>query len=64
MKRVVVTGMGAVSPVGTGLAPFWQSITAGKSGITRIDRFDPKDFSTQIAGQVRDLVADTFIPPK
>ena len=64
MKRVVVTGMGAVSPVGSGLAPFWQSITAGKSGITRIDRFDPKDFSTQIAGQVRDLVADTFIPPK
>ena len=64
MRKVVVTGLGAVSPVGCGVATFWQSISAGKSGIGRIDRFDPADFAVQIAGQVRDLTADTFISPK
>ena len=64
MRKVVVTGLGAVSPVGCGVATFWQNIIAGKSGITRIDRFDPADYAAQIAGQVRDLAADTFIPPK
>ena len=64
MRKVVVTGLGAVSPVGCGAPAFWQSIIAGKSGITRIDRFDPADYAAQIAGQVRDLAADTFISPK
>ncbi|MEI6211276.1 MAG: beta-ketoacyl-ACP synthase II [bacterium] len=64
MRKVVVTGMGAVSPVGCGVTNFWQSIVAGKSGVTRIDRFDATDFAVQIAGQVRDLAADTFVPPK
>ena len=64
MRKVVVTGLGAVSPVGCGVGPFWQSIIAGKSGITRIDRFDPTDYAAQIAGQVRDLNADAFVSPK
>lgn len=64
MRKVVVTGLGAVSPVGTGVAAFWKNITAGVSGIGRIDRFDPKDSTVQIAGQVRDLNADDYVPPK
>jgi 3-oxoacyl-[acyl-carrier-protein] synthase II len=66
MRKVVVTGLGAVSPVGcgAGAAACWQNLVAGKSGIGRIDRFDPADYSVQIAGQVRDLQADAFVPPK
>ena len=63
-KRVVVTGLGAVSPLGCGADSFWKNATAGVSGVGRIDRFDPKDFSVQIAAQIRDFNADTFIPPK
>ncbi len=64
MRKAVVTGLGAVSPVGCGVTTFWQNIIAGKSGIRRIDRFDPTDQTAQIAGQVRDLTADAFVPPK
>ncbi|HOL52329.1 MAG TPA: beta-ketoacyl synthase N-terminal-like domain-containing protein, partial [Bacillota bacterium] len=40
-RRVVVTGMGAVTPVGCGWRPFWEAISSGQSGIRRIERFDP-----------------------
>lgn len=50
--RVVVTGMGVVSPVGNGLNDFWTNLCNGKSGIVRIDRFDPSAFRSQIAGLV------------
>ena len=52
-RRVVVTGLGVVSPVGTGVPEAWSTILAGKSGITRITRFDPAAFSSQIAGEVK-----------
>jgi 3-oxoacyl-[acyl-carrier-protein] synthase II len=53
MRRVVVTGMGVVSPIGVGLDAFWHSLSHGVSGIDRISRFDPGPFPSQIAGEVR-----------
>jgi 3-oxoacyl-[acyl-carrier-protein] synthase II len=53
--RVVVTGMGAVSPLGNDLPTSWSAAVAGKSGITRITRFDPEGYRSQIAGEVKDL---------
>ncbi|MEH0020313.1 MAG: beta-ketoacyl-[acyl-carrier-protein] synthase family protein [Desulfobacter sp.] len=54
-KRVVVTGMGIISPCGTGLETFWENIIAGKPAITEIQGFDPSGFKSQIAGQVMDF---------
>ena len=50
MKRVVITGMGIVSPVGTGVEYAWKNIVAGKSGVRKIDLFDASDLASQIAG--------------
>ncbi len=50
MKRVVITGMGIVSPVGTGVECAWKNILAGKSGVRKIDSFDVSDLASQIAG--------------
>lgn len=63
-NRVVITGMGAVTPVGIGTAAFWQSLIAGKSGIDRITRFDPSEYATQIAGEVKDFDASQYIEKK
>ena len=52
-RRVVVTGMGIISPVGVGVPAAWESILAGRSGITRITRFDASAFASQIAGEVK-----------
>jgi 3-oxoacyl-[acyl-carrier-protein] synthase II len=52
-RRVVVTGLGIVSPVGNGVPEAWKNILAGQSGITRITRFDASAFSSQIAGEVK-----------
>lgn len=52
-RRVVITGLGIVSPVGNTIAEAWASILAGRSGITRISRFDPSRLSCQIAGEVK-----------
>jgi 3-oxoacyl-[acyl-carrier-protein] synthase II len=52
-RRVVVTGLGIVSPVGNGVPEAWKNILAGASGITRITRFDSSAFSSQIAGEVK-----------
>ncbi len=54
-RRVVVTGMGAVTPLGIGVDPTWEGMRAGRSGITNITLFDASDFSTQIGGQVLDF---------
>jgi 3-oxoacyl-[acyl-carrier-protein] synthase II len=63
-RRVVVTGLGIVSPVGIGVAQAWANIVAGKSGITRITRFDPSAYSSQIAGEVRDFDVGRYLSPK
>ncbi len=52
-RRVVVTGLGIISPVGNGIPEAWKNILAGASGITRITRFDASAFTSQIAGEVR-----------
>jgi len=63
-RKVVVTGMGVVSPIGSTLQKFWESLQAGRCGIARIEGFDPTDFSAQIAGEVKDFDANDFIPRK
>ena len=63
-RRVVVTGLGAITPVGVGVAETWQNIVAGKSGIGRITRFDPSAFSCQVAGEVKGFDVTQHLPPK
>lgn len=63
-RRVVVTGLGVVSPVGIGTQTAWQQLVAGQSGITRISKFDPSAFASQIAGEVKDFNPDPYIPAK
>jgi 3-oxoacyl-[acyl-carrier-protein] synthase II len=63
-RRVVVTGMGIVSPVGNTLDTAWDSIVNGRSGIAPIDHFDASGFATRIAGQVRDFDPTRWIPGK
>ncbi|MGN6389977.1 MAG: beta-ketoacyl-ACP synthase II [Burkholderiaceae bacterium] len=63
-RRVVVTGMGCISPVGNTLADAWQAITAGKSGIADVTRFDASSFSTRFAGEVKGFNVEEYIPGK
>jgi 3-oxoacyl-[acyl-carrier-protein] synthase II len=63
-RRVVVTGLGAITPVGVGVAETWQNIVAGKSGIGRITRFDPSAFACQVAGEVKGFEVTQYLPPK
>jgi 3-oxoacyl-[acyl-carrier-protein] synthase II len=63
-RRVVVTGLGVVSPVGIGVKTAWDNILAGKSGITKITKFDASAFTSTIAGEVKDFNAEDFISAK
>lgn len=58
MRRVVVTGMGAVSPLGVGVERFWNNLVNSKSGIRRVDRFNPEGFACQVAAQVPSVEED------
>ena len=51
MRRVVITGLGVLAPNGSDLSEFWNSLSKGRSGITKITRFDPSDYPSQIAGE-------------
>ena len=62
--RVVVTGMGTVTPIGNDLPTFWESLTAGRSGVRRIEAFDPSRIASQIAGEVRDFDASGVLDRK
>lgn len=64
LKRVVITGIGCVSPAGIGKDQYWQSMKDGLSGIRQITRFDASDLPVRIAGEVRDFDPDQFIPAK
>jgi 3-oxoacyl-[acyl-carrier-protein] synthase II len=63
-RRVVVTGLGIVSPVGNTLASAWDSVVNGRSGIGAISHFDASAFNTRIAGEVHGLDPKAFLPPK
>ena len=63
-RRVVITGVGLVTPVGVGVADSWEAICAGKSGIGKITRFDASAYATQIAGEVKDFDPEQFLPKK
>ncbi len=64
MRRVVVTGVGVVSPLGTGNAKNWDALIAGKSGVGRITRFDPVGLPVTIAGEVTDFNPEDYIEKK
>ncbi len=59
-----MTGLGAITPVGIGVAETWQNIVAGKSGIGRITRFDPSAFACQVAGEVNGFDVTQYLPAK
>ncbi|HEY6897700.1 MAG TPA: beta-ketoacyl-ACP synthase II [Rhodocyclaceae bacterium] len=63
-RRVVVTGLGAVSPVGNTVSEAWQNLLAGKSGVGPITRFDTSAFSVKIAGEVKNFDIGTYLSPK
>ena len=63
-RRVVITGLGIVSPVGSSVEQAWQNILAGRSGIDRITRFDVSSFPVQIAGEVKDFDVSQYLSPK
>ena len=62
MRRVVVTGMGVICPLGVGLDAFWDGLTQGRSGLRRITRFDPSPYPSQIAGEVPDFDVTAYLP--
>lgn len=63
-RRVVVTGMGVVSPIGVGVREFGESIFTGKNGIKRITRFDPSSYRSQMGGEVTNLRIENYLSPK
>ena len=63
-RRVAVTGLGIVSPIGSAVPQAWDNLVAGRSGIRRVDRFDASQFPVQICGSVVDFDVDRFVPAK
>lgn len=61
MKKIVITGMGAVTPVGIGVDNYWKNITAGMSGIDRIKAFDPSELAVQVAGEINDFNPSDYL---
>jgi len=64
LRRVAITGIGCVSPIGIGKERFWQSVFEGRSGISSVTRFDASDLPVRVAGEVKDFDPDQVIPPK
>ena len=63
-RRVVITGMGAVTPLGDNVKDYFEALLSGKNGITRIERFDPAPYPSQIAGEIKDFEPTKRINPK
>ena len=64
MRRVVITGIGAVTPLGFGKDTFWNAIKKGKCGIGLIEKFDTADLSCKMAAEVKDFKADDYLDKK
>ena len=60
-RRVVVTGIGLVTPIGSDLKTFWENVVSGKSGVRRITQFDSSIFPCNIAGEVPDFVPTNYL---
>ena len=60
-RRVVITGLGVVTPLGTGVEKSWQALCQGKSGVARITKFDASDFKAQIAAELKDFHPEDFL---
>jgi beta-ketoacyl-acyl-carrier-protein synthase II len=63
-RRVVVTGMGALTPIGNDVAAYWDGLVNGRSGITRITLFDPEQVASKVAGEIKGFDADAVMPKK
>lgn len=63
-RRVVITGLGVISPVGIGVSENWNNITAARSGICRITHFDPANFHSQIAGEIKNFDPTLYVSGK
>ena len=64
MNRVVITGVGAITPVGIGTENVWENIKNGVSGIGRISKFDPTDFACHVGAEVKDFDVTEYIDKK
>lgn len=62
MKKIVITGMGAVTPIGIGVDEYWKNLLDGKSGIDKITSFDPSELAVQFAGEIKNLNPADYIP--
>ncbi|NQU08966.1 MAG: beta-ketoacyl-[acyl-carrier-protein] synthase II, partial [Candidatus Abyssubacteria bacterium] len=63
-RRVVVTGAGVISPVGSTIEEFWDSLIGGRSGVRLLDYFDTSDYSSKVAGMVKGFNAEDYFSPK
>jgi 3-oxoacyl-[acyl-carrier-protein] synthase II len=63
-RKVVITGIGPVTPVGTGVEAFWDGLTSGRNGVREITQFDHSDLAVSVAGEVPDFVAGDYLDPK
>ena len=63
-RRVVVTGLGVVSPIGNSIEEFWKSLLEGKSGVRRLSCFDPTYFTSKIAAEVKNFNPASYLSPK
>jgi 3-oxoacyl-[acyl-carrier-protein] synthase II len=64
MRRVVITGLGVISPIGTGKEAFWKALVKGENGVGRISHFDSTNFSSQIAAEVKDFNPSDYLDKK
>src|SRR5262252_10579432 len=64
LRRVAITGLGCVTPIGLGKDQFWSAIKSGQSGCEKISRFDASDLPVRIAAQVKGFDPETYIAPK
>ena len=62
MRKVVITGIGIISPIGIGGKAFWENLLSGMIGVQRISAFDPSAFASQIAGQAPDYKIGDYVP--